>query len=119
MRESLLELLCPKPHMTLQPRGYRPHPSSEHLVSLPEYFLSSAAAEPAVIPVSNRTEGFSGEVMVRSKASGLPHSQLEAWMSAGGAVEVMPLPASTFTLYGRHDNKSRGICLEDCCAWAW
>ena len=58
------------------------HPSSEHLTSLPECFLSSAAivADPAVRPASERKDGLSGEATVRSKAAGL---QLEARMSAG------------------------------------
>ena len=57
------------------------HPSSEHLASLAEWFLSSAA-DPAVRPASERRDGFSGEVTERSKAAGLPQSQFEAKMPA-------------------------------------
>ena len=61
------------------------HPSSEHLASLAECFLSSAAtaADPAVRPASERRDGLSGEVTVRSKAAGLPQSQLEASVRGG------------------------------------
>ena len=63
--------------------GMQVHPSSEHLASLAECFLSSAAtaADPAVRPASERRDGFSGEVTERSKAAGLPQSQFEARMS--------------------------------------
>ena len=54
--------------------GMQVHPSSEHLASLAECFLSSAAtaADPAVRPASERRDGFSREVTERSKAAGLP-----------------------------------------------
>ena len=54
--------------------GMHVHLSSEHLASLVECFLSSAAtaADPAVRPASERWDGFSGEVTERSKAAGLP-----------------------------------------------
>ena len=53
------------------------HPSSEHLASLAECFLRSAAtaADPAVRPASERRDGFSGEVTEISKATVLPQSQ--------------------------------------------
>ena len=54
--------------------GMQVHPSSEHLASLAECFLSSAAtaADPAVRPASERRDGLSREVTERSKAAGLP-----------------------------------------------
>ena len=83
--------------------GMQVHPSSEHLASLAECFLSSAAtaADPAVRPASERRDGFSGEVTERSKAAGLPQSQLEARMSAGRVCRrsrPSPLPASALAL---------------------
>ena len=63
------------------------HPSSEHLASLAECFLSSAgtAADPAVRPASKRRDGLSGEVTERSKAAGLPQSQFEQQDVCAGA----------------------------------
>ena len=60
-------------------RGMHVHPSSEHLASLAECFLSSAAtaADPVVKPASERRDGFSGEITERSKAVGLPQSQFD------------------------------------------
>ena len=48
-------------------RGMHVHPNSEHLASLAECFLSSAAtaADPAVRPASVRRDGFSEEVTER------------------------------------------------------
>ena len=43
----------------------------------------ATAADPTVRPASEKKSGLSGEVTVRSKAAGLPQSQLEARMSAG------------------------------------
>ena len=66
-------------------RGMHVYRSSEHLASLAECFLSSAAtaADLAVRPASERRDEFSGEVPERSMAAGLPQSQFEAKMSAG------------------------------------
>ena len=81
-------------------RGIHVHPNSEHLASLAECFLSSAAtaADPAVLrPASEIKVGLSGDTTVRSKAAGLPQSQLEARMSAGRVFRSScpsPLPAS-------------------------
>lgn len=55
-----LELLCPMLPSDSAAKGMQAHPSSEHLASLTECFLSSAAAAAAVAPVSKRTKGFSG-----------------------------------------------------------
>ena len=52
-------------------------------------------------PTSEGREGLSGDVTVRSKAAGLPQSQLEARMSAGGVCwssRPSPLPASALAL---------------------
>ena len=83
--------------------GMQVHPSSEYLASLAECFLSSAAtaADPVVRPASERRDGFSGEVTERSKAAGLPQSQLEVRMSAGRVCRrsrPSPLPASALAL---------------------
>ena len=80
-------------------RGMHVYPSSEHLASLAECFLSSAATatDPAVRPAAERRDGFSGEVTERSKAAGLPQNQFEAKMSAGRVYRSSrpsPLPAS-------------------------
>ena len=84
-------------------RGIHIHPNSEHLASLAECFLSSAAtaADPVVRPASEIKVGLSGDTTVRSKAAGLPQSELEARMSAGRVFRSScpsPLPASALAL---------------------
>ena len=83
--------------------GMHVDPSSEHLASLAECFLSSAAtaADPAVRPASERRDGFSGEVTERSKAAGLPQSQFKAKKLAGHVCRSSrpsPLPTSALAL---------------------
>eukprot|EP00731_Ephydatia_muelleri_P038426 Em0758g1a len=100
--KKLAPLRCPKLHMT-RPQGNHVHPNSEHLASLAECFLSSAAtaADPAVRPASEIKVGLSGDTTVRSKAAGLPQSHVEARMSAGRVFRSScpsPLPASALTL---------------------
>ena len=81
-------------------RGIHVHPSSEHLASLAECFLSLAAtaADPVVRPASEIRVGLSGDTTVRSKAAGLPQSQLEArcqqgvFSEAHVLVHYRPLP---------------------------
>eukprot|EP00731_Ephydatia_muelleri_P035276 Em0111g1a len=59
-------------------RGMQAHPNSSHFVSLLLCFLFSAnrAAEPAVTLASSRALDCSVDVTDKSKAAGLPRSQL-------------------------------------------
>ena len=84
-REKACTASLPQAPYDSATRGIHVHPNSEHLASLAECFLSSAAtaADPAVRPASEIKVGLSGDTTVRSKAAGLPQSQLEARMSAG------------------------------------
>ena len=84
-REKVCTASLPQAPYDSATRGIHVHPNSEHLASLAECFLSSAAtaADPAVRPASEIKVGLSGNTTVRSKAAGLPQSQLEARMSAG------------------------------------
>ena len=61
-------------------RGMHVHPSSEHFLSLAECFLSSVAtaADPAVTPASERLDGLSGDLTVRSKNSWLAARPVES-----------------------------------------
>ena len=76
--------------------GMQVHPSSEHLASLAEYFLISAAtaADPAVRPASERRDGFSGECQ---RQQALPQSQFEAKMlrMCGGCTKLVHGARST------------------------
>ena len=85
---SLPQALAPYDSAT---RGIYVHPNSEHLASLAECFLSSAAtaADPAVRPASEIKVGLSGDTTVRSKAAGVTRwgkmqiiesRETEAWM---------------------------------------
>ena len=60
-------------------------PSSAHLASLAQCFVSSAtkAADPAVTLASGKMLETSGDVTVKSKAAGLPSIQFVARTSAG------------------------------------
>ena len=84
-REKACTASLPQAPYDSATRGIHVHPNSEHLASLAECFLSSAAtaADPAVRPASEIKVGLSGDTTVRSKAAGLPQSQLEARISAG------------------------------------
>ena len=66
-------------------RGMHTHPSSAHFESLALCFLASAnrAEDPHLTPASVKVIGLSGEVIVRSKAAGLPSCQLLTSTSAG------------------------------------
>ena len=79
-RENACTASLPQAPYDSATRGIHVHPNSEHLASLAECFLSSAAtaADPAVRPASEIKVGLSGDTTVRSKAAGLPQSQLEA-----------------------------------------
>ena len=59
-------------------RGMHTHPSSAHFESLALWFLASAtrAEDPHLTPALVKVIGLSGEVMVRSKAAGLPRCHL-------------------------------------------
>ena len=102
--KKLAPLRCPKLHMTRPQGEYKSTPTRNTCrASLAECFLSSAAtaADPAVRPASEIKVGLSGDTTVRSKAAGLPQSQLEARMSAGRVFRSScpsPLPASALAL---------------------
>ena len=66
-------------------RGMHTHPSSAHFESLSLCFLASAnrAEDPHLTPASVKVIGLSGEVILRSKAAGLPRCQLLTSTSAG------------------------------------
>ena len=78
-REKACTASLPQAPYDSATRGIHVHPNSEHLASLAECFLSSAAtaADPAVRPASEIKVGLSGDTTVRSKAAGLPQSQLD------------------------------------------
>ena len=81
-------------------RGMHTHPSSAHLGSLALCFLASAtrAEDPNLTLASVKVAGLSGEVIVRSKAAGLPRCQLLTSTSAGRECSLSrprPLPTST------------------------
>ena len=102
-REKACTASLPQAPYDSATRGIHVHPNSEHLASLAECFLSSAAtaADPAVRPASEIKVGLSGDTTVRSKAAGLPQSQLEARISAGRVFRSScpsPLPASALAL---------------------
>ena len=99
-REKACSASLPQAPYDSATRGIHVHPNSEHLA---ECFLSSAAtaADPAVRPASEIKVGLSGDTTVRSKAAGLPQSQLEARISAGRVFRSScpsPLPASALAL---------------------
>ena len=75
-REKACTASLPQAPYDSATRGIHVHPNSEHLASLAECFLSSAAtaADPAVRPASEIKVGLSGDTTVRSKAAGLPQS---------------------------------------------
>ena len=80
-------------------KGIQTHPKRLHLSSLAACLRSSAAdaADPAITLASFKVEVFSGDVMVKSKAAGLPNSQLCTRISAGRVrlpSTSKPLPAS-------------------------
>ena len=83
-------------------RGMHVHPSSQHLASLAECFLSSVAAtatDPAVRPTSERKDGLSGEVTLQ--ACHRANYKLEARVSAGRVCwssRPSPLPAPALAL---------------------
>ena len=113
-REKACTASLPQAPYDSATRGIHVHPNSEHLASLAECFLSSAAtaADPAVRPASEIKVGLSGDTTVRSKAAGLPQSQLEARMSAGRVfrssyvlVHYQPPPWRLC----RHDGRSEAL----------
>ena len=65
-------------------RGMHVHPTSKHFTWLADCFLSQWPLPLLLTPTSEEREGLSGDVTVRSKVAGLPESQLQARMSAGG-----------------------------------
>ena len=71
-REKACTASLPQAPYDSTTRGIHVHPNSEHLASLAECFLSSAAtaADPAVRPASEIKVGLSGDTTVRSKAAG-------------------------------------------------
>ena len=78
--KKLVQLYWPKLNSSIT-GGLHVHPSSEHLASLAVCLLSSvtSAANPAVISASEiKGVLLSRDITVRSKAAGLPQSQLEA-----------------------------------------
>ena len=70
-REKACTASLPQAPYDSATRGIHVHPNSEHLASLAECFLSSAAtaADPAVRPASEIKVGLSGDTTVRSKAA--------------------------------------------------
>ena len=102
--KMLEQLLCPKLNMT----GSTTVPQEE-CMSTPAQNTShgwqSAFLDqwPLLLPLllTEGRDGLSGDVTVRSKAVGLPQSQLEARMSAGRVCwssRPSPLPASALAL---------------------
>eukprot|EP00731_Ephydatia_muelleri_P026424 Em0018g524a len=95
--KKLAPLRCPKLHMTRPQGEYTSTPTRNTW----HHWSAATAADPAVRPASEIKVGFSGDTTVRSKAAGLPQSQLEARMSAGRVFRSScpsPLPASALAL---------------------
>ena len=83
----------PKP-ITSTTSGMQTQPNSSHFLSLVLCFLFSAtkAAEPAIMLASSKTLVCSVDVTDKSKAAGLPRSQLGTRTSAGRDWELDPAP---------------------------
>ena len=99
-REKACTASLPQAPYDSATRGIHVYPNSEHLASLAE-----AQRQPLLTllcdPSSEIKVGLSGDTTVRSKAAGLPQSQLEARMSAGRVFRSScpsPLPASALAL---------------------
>ena len=75
-------------------------PNSEHFRSFISCLRHSAtsAADPAITPASDKIEGCSGEVTIRSNAAGFPRDQLVTRTSAGLVLHLScPKPLTTST----------------------
>eukprot|EP00731_Ephydatia_muelleri_P005913 Em0003g161a len=89
-REKACTASLPQAPYDSATRGIHVHPNSEHLASLAECFLSSAAtaADPAVRPASEIKVGLSGDTTVRSKAAAeTPHGR-NCFCSTIGVVQL-------------------------------
>ena len=75
-------------------------PNLEHFEVFKSCLRHSAteAADPAITPTSDKIEGFSGEITVRSNAAGFPRNQLRIRTSAGLVWHLLcPKPLTTST----------------------
>ena len=89
--KKLAPLRCPKLHMTRPQGEYTSTPTRNtwhHWQSASLAQRQPLAADPAVRPASEIKVGLSGDTTVRSKAAGLPQSQLEARIQQGVCSEA-------------------------------